>query len=469
MPLRLVFQNTGVVPSTASGPIQMDGPSLTLGRGVDNDVVLPDPDRMISKTHCVIEDRGNGIVIIDLSTNGTFLNYAKQPIGKSPMPVSDGDIISLGGYELVVEIDGAAPQAVGGDYDIPPPLGEKPAVDHVATRPQTLEDGPDDFIEEFLGSAPPPNASKALIPDDPFDDGPPVVGGGNFIPDDFDLELDSTASSERHRTDAPRDFYSPPAAHHAQIPDDLDLGFGNEPSPEPPQPAPETPAPPPPAASAPAATEVPAATVAPEPASPPEAPPAPAAADEASRVFLKAAGVDHLDISDEDMGETMERLGEVFQTLVTGIRELLMTRASLKNEFRMGQTTIGSTNNNPLKFSISPEQALEVMAKPVAKGYLEPTVAAKEALDDIKAHEVAMIAGMEAALKGVLQQLDPTELAKQIEGTGGLGGLLKGKKAQYWEIYEKMYNEIATQAEEDFHDSFGREFAKAYQAQIKKL
>ena len=80
-----------------------------------------------------------------------------------------------------------------------------------------------------------------------------------------------------------------------------------------------------------------------------------------------------------------------------------------------------------------------------------------------------MIAGMEAALKAVLAELDPAELAGKIEGSGGLSGLFKGKKAQYWEIYEKMYNEIATQAEEDFHDSFGREFSKAYQAQINKL
>jgi predicted component of type VI protein secretion system len=32
-----------------------------------------------------------------------------------------------------------------------------------------------------------------------------------------------------------------------------------------------------------------------------------------------------------------------------------------------------------------------------------------------------------------------------------------------------MYAEIADQAQNDFHEVFGREFARAYQAQVRKL
>ena len=454
MAIRLVFQNTGVVPSTADGPIRMDGPSLTLGRGVGNDVVLPDPDRMISKNHCVIEDRGGSYVVIDLSTNGTFLNYSKQPLGNVPTPLNHGDTLSFGGFELVVEIDSAAPTASVDDFGIPPPLDEKPAPPVGTASAGQVGAVEDDFLDEFLGTSTSSKSHDQLIPDDPFETGG-IGHGAGYIPDDFDLGLDSTSSSQRHHTDAPGDFYTPPAVHSSQIPDDLDLG--GEPSPPaatPPQPEPETP---------PAAAATPSA--------------APAEDDAASRAFLKAAGVEHLDITDEELAETMERLGEVFQTMVTGMRELLMTRVgrhhpqirAMKNEFRMGQTTIGSTNNNPLKFSISPEQALEAMTKPPSKGYLEPTTAAKEALDDIKAHEVAILTGMEAALKSILAKLDPKALEGQIESSGLLGKLLKGKKAQYWEVYEKLYSEIASQAEEDFQEIFGKEFAAAYQDQIKKL
>jgi type VI secretion system protein ImpI/type VI secretion system protein len=80
-----------------------------------------------------------------------------------------------------------------------------------------------------------------------------------------------------------------------------------------------------------------------------------------------------------------------------------------------------------------------------------------------------MVSGMEAALRGLLQKLDPKALEEKIETGGGLSALLKGKKARYWEVYEKMYAEISDQAENDFQDLFSREFARAYQDQLKKL
>jgi hypothetical protein len=49
---------------------------LSIGRGEDNGLVLPDPERLLSKSHCVIERRSAQYVVIDHSTNGTFLNDA---------------------------------------------------------------------------------------------------------------------------------------------------------------------------------------------------------------------------------------------------------------------------------------------------------------------------------------------------------------------------------------------------------
>ena len=462
MTLTLEFQRTGVVPSTADGPVRMRGPSLTIGRGPANDIVLPDPGRMISKNHCVIEDRGGGYVIIDLSTNGTFLNYSKQPIGNTARPLNDGDTIALGGYELLVSIGAAAatnPARV--DFDIPPPLDE-PAPPRVAQGGARAALDDDDFLDEFLGTAPSPKAADRLIPDDPFDAGAAPSGGKGYIPDDFDIQLDSTASNERHHRSGAADSFTPRAANQPRIPDDPDdlddllPGLGTVA----PDPVPDT-APPPPAMmrAAPPPTE---------PAAPAQ-PPVSSGPDAATRAFLKAAGVEHLNLSDAELVETMSRLGATFQTMITGMRELLMTRTALKNEFRMERTTIGAAHNNPLKFSVSPEQALEVMVKPPPKGYLESAAAAREALNDIKAHEVAMLTGMESALKDILKRLDPKALEGRLVTSGGLGSLLKGRKAQYWEVYEKLYTEIAEQAEEDFQEIFGKAFAEAYQDQIRKL
>ena len=154
---------------------------------------------------------------------------------------------------------------------------------------------------------------------------------------------------------------------------------------------------------------------------------------------------------------------------VEGLREVLMTRTSIKSEFRISQTVIAAGKNNPLKFSISAEQAMEALVKPPAKGYLAPTEAAEQALNDIKAHEIAMMTGMEAALKGILSRLSPDVLADKIETSSGFGSILKGKKARYWEVYEKMYADISDQAENDFHELFSKEFARAYQDQLERL
>jgi type VI secretion system FHA domain protein len=179
--------------------------------------------------------------------------------------------------------------------------------------------------------------------------------------------------------------------------------------------------------------------------------------------------LDDIQIDDADLPATMGRMGRVLRAMISGLREILMTRTSIKSEFRIDQTMIGAGGNNPLKFSISAEQAIEAMVKPRVRGYLGSEEATKEALDDIKAHQVAMITGMEAALKGVLARLDPEQVAGKIETSGALGSLFRGKKARYWEVYEKMYAEISDQAENEFHDLFSREFARAYKEQLEKL
>ncbi|MBR9864438.1 MAG: type VI secretion system-associated FHA domain protein TagH, partial [Rhodobacteraceae bacterium] len=188
-----------------------------------------------------------------------------------------------------------------------------------------------------------------------------------------------------------------------------------------------------------------------------------------ARQFLSAAGVDHSRIDDSELGPIMERTGIAFRTLVEGAREVLMARASIKDELRLGQTMISPDGNNPIKFSISGQQAVEAMIKPTVAGYQAADKAAAEAMMDIKAHEVAMMSGMESAIKTLLSRFDPAELATRIEDSGRLGGLLKGKKAQYWDVFEKLYKQLSEDAEEDFNTLFGKEFAKAYKDQLQKL
>ena len=489
MPVKLSFQSSGTMPGDV-GLMQMPaGGSLSLGRGPANDLVLPDPERQLSKSHCVIEDHNGNVVVVDLSTNGTFLNYSKTPLGRTPTPLNNGDILSVGPYELMVEIAEALPPP------IPDPVSNDP-VSHGqsgnAPDPMQLLDdvGPGgDFLDDLLGSPEGPKGPGQIKTADPIDDLLPPLGEEEdpFFAKPADAIGDDLGPSQAmHNTSSSDSFRPAHSTGPALIPDDWDDDLLAPSTPEPePEPVakeePPAPAAPPPEPAAPppsSDTKVPtpqaaAASAAAEAKAgvpPAKEEPVVVSGDQAAaRAFLDALDVEELQIADEDLHTAMGRMGRVMRTMITGLREILMTRTSIKSEFRIEQTMISAGGNNPLKFSISPEQAIEALVKPKSRGYLGSETATEQALNDIKAHEVAMVTGMEAALKGILAKLDPEVLGEQIESGGGIGGLLKGKKARYWEVYEKMYGQISDQAENDFHELFSREFARAYKEQLDKL
>ncbi len=430
MSLTLRLTSSGTLPNNATS-VAMENGVLTIGRGDENTLALPDPDRMLSKRHCVVEERGGDYLLTDISTNGTFLNYSAERVGEIPTPLSHGDVIQVGDFELVVEIGGAQPAAA---------LPMAPAEESLPTAPSsapeplaTLDDplaegGGGDFLDDLLGSPAAP-ADIPLAPD-------PLAEGAS-VPD---------------HSPAAQDHFTPPAPNAPAIPDDWDDLFAPEPAPSTPADPFDAQAAPPPGAMPPPAAQ----------------PPAPASTD-AARAFLETAGAAHLEIPAEELAATMARLGRTYAAMVAGMREILMARASIKSEMRMERTMISMGGNNPLKFSISPEQAVEAMIRPTVTGYLDAETATAEALADIRAHEVAMMSGMEAALKDLLTRLGPDRLATRIESGSSLGGLLGRKKARYWEAYERMYAEIARETEDDFQSAFGREFARAYEEQLKKL
>ncbi len=60
---------------------EVTGGEFAIGRGRDNDWVLADPDKHLSKRHCVIAFRSGAWQLADTSSNGTFLNRDGDPIG----------------------------------------------------------------------------------------------------------------------------------------------------------------------------------------------------------------------------------------------------------------------------------------------------------------------------------------------------------------------------------------------------
>ena len=78
----------------------------TIGRSIDNEWILPDPERYLSGKHARVDFRAGAYVLVDTSSNGTYVNGAQVPLGKyHDYQLKDGDYVRLGEYELLVSID----------------------------------------------------------------------------------------------------------------------------------------------------------------------------------------------------------------------------------------------------------------------------------------------------------------------------------------------------------------------------
>jgi FHA domain-containing protein len=218
----------------------------------------------------------------------------------------------------------------------------------------------------------------------------------------------------------------------------------------------------------------------PQPAPPPKraapapvsdtAPRAHAEADELLKAFLAGAGTPELRLPDGLTPELMNLLGRVLREAIGGTLQLLLARALTKREVRAEATLIVARENNPLKFSPTPEAALMHLLVPHGRGFMPPVTAVKDAYNDLRSHQFGIMAGMRGALTSVLGRFDPAQLEQRLTRKRGLGSsLLTSRKAKLWELYEQLHSEISREAEDDFQALFGREFLKAYEAQIRKL
>jgi FHA domain-containing protein len=166
----------------------------------------------------------------------------------------------------------------------------------------------------------------------------------------------------------------------------------------------------------------------------------------------------------------MRLIGELLHEATRGTVELLIARAALKREVRAEVTKIVARENNPLKFSPNVEVAMNYLLGPATRGFTAPGPAMRDAYDDLRAHQFAFLAGMRAALEGVLKRFDPAVLEGRLTQKSFLATLIPAtRKAQMWEVFQQLYSQISTEAADDFHELFGKEFLRAYEAHIDEL
>jgi type VI secretion system FHA domain protein len=192
---------------------RVQGGEYVLGRGTECDWVLRDPDRVLSKRHCVVEFFSGGWQVRDVSTNGTFVNGGSEAVGRDLVrALRDGDRLRLGAYEIECRVEDEASYGSGrwqAANAMPDPMAPPPVSD--------------------IFSVPLPGLSPA---------GGPPQGNAPLLPADFDpfAPEDSGPVMPDHRPST-NDVFTPPRAMMPDLlPQDWNAPTPAQPGASPPDP-----------------------------------------------------------------------------------------------------------------------------------------------------------------------------------------------------------------------------------------
>ncbi len=455
-----------------------------IGRAPGNDLVLDDPGKYISRLHARVEYRDEGFWLVDVGSNPSLVNDRPVGAGRS-VQLEDGDRVTIGDYQLLASVESeatafmpAAPPPSPLQVAPPPP----PVTPDLPMNPDDslanagiLDVGGDPLNPSFdplglnLFGSPAPAPAQSVpawrgaesdhVPPEQLPFAPPPVvaapqpqpqaqaAAAMAIPDDYDPLADFLPP----RVQAA----AAPAPAPAPLPVEEAEATAFVPA-EPPVPA----APPPPSPPPPSPPPVQAA---------PRAPGTAAADDPVIQALMRGLGLSELNTK-RSAEEIAELAGAMLREATAGTMGVLMGRAMTKRESRLDMTMISAAANNPLKFFPDADSALTQMINGTMPGYMQPARAFANAFDDLKAHELAIMAGMRAALEGVLARFDPAAIEARLQVPTVMDKMLAAnRKAKMWDRMVELYTQMASEADSDFHRLFGEAFGKAYEEQVARL
>lgn len=468
--------------------IEIEGEGATIGRAPDCTMVLSDGQRGISRIQARIERRENAYVLIDAGSNPTLLNDRALD-GTHEAPLKEGDYLRIGAYTLVVSATGDATGEAGSGF----------VVDQTIMTQSWPDARPSSSVQGMPGTpefeAPPP---APLIPDDwngPHDAAPVDGAHALFLPDPlaatpllrepghFRGDADQALIDALSPRDPLRDIGARAVAKPVPLSRSFEhvspeQAFSVMPAvPEPPSLArdddmPGLPLPNPEFTSMPTRLPVHEARERREPHVNPHANPhADPHADHASLLdaLIEGLGIEPAAVSHVEAAELARLAGTMLREATQGAMTALRSRAMTKRETRMAMTMIEERDNNPLKFFPDADRALAQMLGARGNGYLPPQEAMRAAFRDIQAHELAMVAGMRAALAHAMERIDPSAIERSLDAPSGFDALIGNRRARLWQRFVETWEHVARDAGDDLQRSFGEPFGRAYQAQLDAL
>ncbi|SAK84507.1 FHA domain-containing protein [Caballeronia catudaia] len=436
----------------------------TIGRGAGNTMMLPDAAKTVSRVHARIDWTEDGWRLADLGSNPSRHNGRPLASGQ-PACLADGDQLEIGGYRLDVRTMARASAAV---FDAPLGVHDRRGFD-----PLDVASPGDCAVAE--ASAHDALARAAVLADAPLP-GPRFdpLGDAYEAPARLDGHAVFAGSGSDHVS--PEQFaYVPPVRSMAHAPaggiphdydplDDVALAPAESATPVPmPQPA--------------------------QRAAMPAAAPSGALSGEASRALSRlaanapgvvaandaiaessfAALLDGMGVDAGALGtrntEIARLAGAMLRTAVRGVVDVLLSRSVLKRGISLDTTMLVQRDNNPLKFFPDGDGALAQMLRGASAGYLPAQAALEGAFDDIRRHELAVLAGTRAAMQHLLGRFDPQAIARLDTRRGWLDWLPACRKARQWNRLVALHAELTRASADDLQALCGSAFNDAYERQ----
>lgn len=192
----------------------------------------------------------------------------------------------------------------------------------------------------------------------------------------------------------------------------------------------------------------------------------PKPADALLAAFLHGAGLDK--VACNWTTDQLNMAGKLLALFANGTVELLSSRSILKREVRADMTILLDRENNPLKLLPDGSSALKQMFGLPFPGFMTPASAVEDAFHDLHAHQIAIVAGMRAALIDLLGRFSPERIVERAGAPSRIERMAPVlRSAALWESYTRVHRETALAVEDDFGAVFGKAFLNAYDEEVK--
>jgi type VI secretion system protein len=361
-----------------------------------------------------VDFRAGAYVLVDTSSNGTYVNGAQVPLGKyHDYPLKDGDYVRLGEYELLVSIDQS--------NDFPPEESAIVAYDgqsaSSAVKKSTADDlGADLDLSELLE----PSMSIADSGARPRD-----LYGQSLPPLERSGESADGGGTPWHMMTRPLKVDAPKASPvienspspHLSRSQSLALYEGDF--------------------------------------------------DVGLTAFCRGAGIDPRSMNTDARSAALQLAGQLLREAVLGLMDLNQGRNEFRNKFRMPSPSAEAAES-PLNLSKGVDEALVrlLSTSSTRAGSVE---AIRDNYRDLKAQNTAALFAMRAAFEEFLGGVDPKELEQRFERAGKRGVFGGQSKAKYWDLYSEMFAGMAQRPADGFPHVFTETFTKAFESRMRAL